>query len=471
MQSLASHTRTNRWFAIAIIAIAIGGLLLTYWQSSGQLISRTTSSLEQTCAAVQRTVSNLYPSSESKQQAVSNPELLYQAISESIRNKEHTLGGFWHIENGFMGYAVASSRGNSQDSQLAGAVQLAISSAARKAIADNKAAANVTEQLPIRVVVACPEKQHAGLAIWLSHPIQPVQNYFSVTASVLFVLLALIGVAIIVRGSAFNRRWHKERDRIVNDAEDTSKAVSVTSEIGEIQPFLLLLYQARQQVQAAERELEKEADKLRLASEKTLAGRMARSMAALALSNLENLEKRLRDSDSAELKPKVQELVSLFETFSQLSPDMQGLDKSDLELEAWLQDIADYHESFSGEKNITVTSIVDDNIRVTISPLVFRFVFDFLLRHVVRFIPVNSEVLIQANIEGNFVNVSVCDESNGVAKKNLGAMFETDDVNPDAYGVGLKVIKDAIKSQGGDINYEKLEKTSRFNVLIPMTKG
>ena len=97
MQSLASHTRTNRWFAIAIIAIAIGGLLLTYWQSSGQLISRTTSSLEQTCAAVQRTVSNLYPSSESKQQAVSNPELLYQAISESIRNKEHTLGGFWHI--------------------------------------------------------------------------------------------------------------------------------------------------------------------------------------------------------------------------------------------------------------------------------------------------------------------------------------------------------------------------------------
>ena len=205
-------------------------LLLTYWQSSGQLISRTTSSLEQTCAAVQRTVSNLYPSSESKQQAVSNPELLYQAISESIRNKEHTLGGFWHIENGFMGYAVASSRGNSQDSQLAGAVQLAISSAARKAIADNKAAANVTEQLPIRVVVACPEKQHAGLAIWLSHPIQPVQNYFSVTASVLFVLLALIGVAIIVRESAFNRRWHKERDRIVNDAED-SKAVSVTSEI------------------------------------------------------------------------------------------------------------------------------------------------------------------------------------------------------------------------------------------------
>ena len=77
----------------------------------------------------------------------------------------------------------------------------------------------------------------------------------------------------------------------------------------------------------------------------------------------------------------------------------------------------------------------------------------------------------QANIEGDFVNVSVCDESNGVAKKNLGAMFETDDVNPDAYGVGLKVIKDAIKSQGGDINYEKLEKTSRFNVLIPMTKG
>ena len=189
------------------------------------------------------------------------------------------------------------------------------------------------------------------------------------------------------------------------------------------------------------------------------------------MSNLENIEKRLRDSDSAELKSKVQELVSLFETFSQLSPDMQGLDKSDLELEAWLQDIADYHESFSGEKNITVTSIVDDNIRVTISPLVFRFVFDFLLRHVVRFIPVNSEVLIQANIEGNFVNVSVCDESNGVAKKNLGAMFETDDVNPDAYGVGLKVIKDAIKSQGGDINYEKLEKTSRFNVLIPMTKG
>lgn len=446
-------------------------MLLTYWQSSGQLISRTKSSLEQTCNEVQRTVSSLYPSSENKQQAVNSPELLYQAISESIRNKEHVLGGFWHISDGFTGYAVASSSGGSQESQLAGSVQFAISSAARKAITDNNVAATVTEQLPIRVVVACPEKQHAGLAIWLSHPIQPVQNYFSVIASVLFVLLALIGIAIIVRESAFNRRWHQERDRIVNDAEDTSKAVPVTSEVSEIQPLLLLLYQARQQVQATERELLKEADKLRLASEKTLAGRMARSMAALALSNLEALEKQLRDSDSAALRPKVHELVSLFETFSQLSPNMQGLDKSDLELEAWLQDIADYHESFSGEKNITVTSIVDDGIRVTINPLVLRFVFDFLLRHVMRFIPVNSEVLIQASIKGDFVNVSVCDESDGVARKDLGGMFETDDVNPDAYGVGLKVIKDAIKSQGGDINYEKLEKTSRFNVLIPMTKG
>lgn len=471
MQSLASHTRSNRWFAIAIIAISIGGLLLTYWQSSSQILSRTQSDLEQTCKEAQQAVGSLFPSSETKQPTVSNPELLYQAISESIRRDKHLLGGFWHIDNSFMGYAIASSPGNSQNAQLTGADQLAISSAARQAITENKMASTITKATPTRVVVACPEEHHAGLAIWLNKPIQSANSYFTITASLLFVLLALIGVFIIVRESAFNRRWHKERDRIVNQAEDTSKAVSVTSEITEIQPLLLLLYQARQQVQATERELMNEAEKLRLAAEKTLAGRMARSMAALALSNLEALEKQLRDSDSAELKPKITELVSLFETFSQLSPDMQGLDKSDLELEAWLQDIADYHESFSGEKNITVTSIVDDNLRVTISPLVLRFVFDFLLRHVVRFIPVNSEVLIQANIEGDFVNVSVCDESNGVAKKNLGAMFEADDVNPDAYGVGLKVIKDALKSQEGDINYEKLEKTSRFNVLIPMTKG
>lgn len=471
MQSLASHTRSNRWLAIAIIAIALGGLLLTYWQSSAQLVSRTESSLEKTCSDIQQAVSSLYPASETQQQSVKNPELLYQAISESIRKKEHTLGGFWHINSGFAGYAIASSRGNTQNAQLSGSDQLVISSASREALAEGKPVANVTDQIPMLVVLACPEKEHAGLAIWLSRPIQPAQNYFSVTVSILFALLALIGVAIIVRESLFNRRWHQERDRIVADAEDTSKAVSVTSEVGEIQPFLLLLYQARQQVQATERELMAETDKLRLAAEKTLAGRMARSMAALALSDLEALEKQLRDSDSEDLKFKVQELVSLFETFSQLSPNMQGLDKSNIELEAWLQDVADYHESFSGEKNITVTSIVDDYLHVTINPLVFRFIFDFLLRHVVAFTPVNSEVLIQATVDGDYVNVSVSDESSGVAKRNLGTMFETDDVNPDAYGVGLKVIKDAIKSQGGDINYEKLEKTSRFNVLIPMTKG
>lgn len=471
MQSLASHTRSNRWLAIAIIVIAVSGLLLTYWQSSSQVISRAQSDLEQSCVDIRESISNLFPPSDPQQHAVSNPELLYQTLSESIHQDEHLVGGFWHSQNEFMGYAITSSTNNAESLQLTRSEQRTISTVAHEAIAQKKVISSVTRAMPTRITVVCPESHHAGLAIWLNKPISLSDTFATVAASVLFVLLALLGMFIIVRESAFNRHWHKERDRKVAELEDTSKAVSVTSKVTEIQPFLLLLYQARQQVQTAERELAKAADKLQLSSEKTLAGRMARSMAALALKDLTILEKRMRDSDTDELRPKTLELLSLFETFNQLSPDMKGLDKSDIDLKAWLQEVADYHESFSGEKNITVTSIVDDNVTVTISPLVFRFVLDFLLRHVVAFIPVNSEVLIQACIDGDYVRVSVSDESNGVAKKHLATLFETDDVHADSYGVGLKVIKDALLNQGGGITYEKIEKTSRFNVLIPMTKG
>ena len=109
MQSLSSHTKHNRWLAIAIIAVAVGGLLVAFWFSAGETLQRNQNAMSRSCQNVQLAVNSLFPASESPQQQVANPDLMHQALSDAIGDTKGVKGGFWHTAQGFMGFAFPTS--------------------------------------------------------------------------------------------------------------------------------------------------------------------------------------------------------------------------------------------------------------------------------------------------------------------------------------------------------------------------
>lgn len=472
MQSLSSHTKHNRWLAIAIIAVAIGGLCVTLWFSASETLQRNQNAMSRSCQNVQAAVNSLFPASESPQQQVANPELMHQALSDVIADTEGVKGGFWHTAQGFMGFALPASGSNSSEVGISNDDVPIVRSAVQRSLEQQREVVSVQSNDRVATVfAACPETSHYNLGIWLKKEVQLVPPDFSIIVSVLFVLLAIIGGTLVVCASVFNRNWHSERDRIVTQAEDSSQTVTVTTEISEVQPLLLLLYQARQKIHTKERELSQQMNKVIMANQKTLVGRIARSMTALALADLEEMQHKLSKMDEGGIKRKVSQLTELFNSFEKVTAEMGNEKAVSLDVEDFLQDLADYHENHGNEKDITLTAIAEKGLKLEADPLLVRFAMDYLIRHIMSFVPVNSEVMLQATAEENVIKIAVSDESPGIEERNELLLFHADELAPTQYGIGLKVVRDTLHSQGGDISYEKVDKTSRFNVLIPMTKA
>ncbi|RUO68340.1 GHKL domain-containing protein [Idiomarina ramblicola] len=472
MQSLSSHTKHNRWLAIALIAVAVGGLLVAFWFSASETLERNQTAMSHACKDAQLAVNSLFPSSESPQQQVANPDLMHQALSDAIKNNDGTKGGFWHTAQGFMGFTFPSGSHSSNEMGVSNDDVSIVRSAVQRSLEQQREVVSVQSNgQAVTVVAACPETNHYNLGIWLNKSVPLVPPNFTIIVSVLFVLLAIIGGVLIVRESVFNRNWHSERDRIVNQAEDSSQAVSVTTEIPEIQPLLLLLYQARQQIQSKERELSQQMNKVIMANQKTLIGRIARSMTALALAELEDIKRKLPQANAEDIKEKVSQLTELFSSFERITDDVGNSRVTSIDAEDFLQDLSDYHEKHGNAKDITLTAIAEKGLKFEAEPLLIRFAMDYLIRHIMSFVPANSEIMLQAMVEDNFVKIAVSDESSGIESKNKHLLFHADELAPTQYGIGLKVVRDTLHNQNGDISYEKVEKTSRFNVLIPMTKA
>ena len=472
MQSLSVHTKHNRWLAIVLIAVAVGGLLVSFWFSANETLDRNQTSMSRACKNAQLAVNSLFPASESPQQQVANPELMHQALSDSIKDDKGIKGGFWHTAQGFMGFSFPSEVVNSTETGVSSDDVPLVRSAVQRSLEQQQEVVSVQSNGQIvTVVAACPEKNHYNLGIWLKKRVQLVPTNFTVIVSVLFVLLAIIGGLLIVRESVFNRNWHSERDRIVSQAEDSSQAVSVTTEIPEIQPLLMLLYQARQQIQAKDRELSQQMNKVIMANQKTLIGRIARSMTALALAELEDIKRNLSKASAEDIKDRVAPLTDLFRSFERVTADVVSNKAISIDAEDFLQDLCDYHETHGNVKDITLTAIADKGLKFQAEPLLMRFAIDYLIRHIMAFAPDNSEIMLQATAEDNFVKIAISDESSGIEEKNKHLLFHADELAPTQYGIGLKVVRDTLQNQNGEISYEKVDKTSRFNVLIPMTKA
>lgn len=468
--------------AVALLVIAIIGVLVTYLVSSSYTITYRTQQLIQACQSIEQDIAHLYPSNDSRQVRIGNKDLLQQQMRRVTANIKGTEGGFWHISEKFFGYSYPTYVGNEIKASVPESDKTLLSSISQRALEQGELVKTVQRDKYIAAIaVACPLRTHDGLSVWLLQRVSLVHWFSTLANALLFVLIGIAGAALFVQTFRFERRWYGERDRLVKQGEDENRPVPVTSNINEVQPLLMLLYQSRQKQVQLERTISALEAKLNRNQELSTIARFSATMAKELTVRLEecrlHIKQMLSDERDETEREQLHELVKSASSIERILQSFQNLDvrhpdkagKEQINLQKWLAKLADYHQLRSASEQQSVTAICTNPILLDTNILLLRFILDTLIMQAVCFGPKNGEVLIKADIVEDDLVIEVIDESKGISEQEQRRLFRQDDVLPDAYGKGLKPLKDAMNTIGGEIEYATNGENSRFILRIPMT--
>lgn len=459
--------------AMIIIAIAVMGLLVTFWFSANQTIAHQSETLTHACKSLEHDVVQLFPAGDTQQVRVGNPDLLQQQMARVTREHDGVEGGFWDISSQFFGYAFPTYMGNDIRTEVADSDTTLLRSLSQRAIDQKKTVLSVQRnQNDALIAVACPLRTHESLAAWFMHRSSLVPMLYTVASAVLFALLGAAGAILLARTLLFGRQWYGERDRLIKQAEDESTPVPVTSNINEIQPFLMLLYQSRQKRSQLERSISALEAKLYRNQELSVFGRFSSSMAKELQQRLHEWKLDLAQSDNEHVED-IEHIERLLTSFENL--DLRHRNRTDhdtVDVSSWLSTIADYHQHRLAKDKQSVTAICTEELTLSQNLLLLRYAIDTLIVQAIHFGPEQGEVLLKATSnDDNTISIEVIDESSGLSAEDERLLFRQDDVLPDSYGAGLKLVRDAIQSIGGELSYSSDGENSRFILQIPMTNS
>ena len=467
--------------ALAFVAIASVGLLFTLWHSAQQTLDHQNQKLIQACTEIQADIQQLFPNEEKAQTRIGNPELLHQQISRITADYIGVEGGFWHIHGGFFGYVFPTYLGSDIKTDISEAESTLISSLSQRAVEQNEVVESVRGNTDSAVIsVACPINTHEGLSAWLMQRVSLIPVLNTVTTASLFVVLGVIGLLMLLQTIKFEQRWYGERDRIVKQGGDESKPVPVTSNINEIQPLLMLLYQARQKNMTLERTITALEAKLGRHQDLSSVARFSSAFGKELATRIQQLKNVMQKLASEKQETAASELMLLMQEFERIENlitafenlDLQQSDKRGVEwvnLQTWLDKIANYHQHRTAKDSQTITAVCTENLTLRSHLLLLRYALDTLVAQAVTFGPEHGEVLLKGSTTDDSIIIEVIDEYEGLSSQEERRLFRRDDVLPESYGDGLKLVHDAIEAMGATLSYRADGENSRFIVQIPMT--
>jgi two-component system, sensor histidine kinase and response regulator len=143
------------------------------------------------------------------------------------------------------------------------------------------------------------------------------------------------------------------------------------------------------------------------------------------------------------------------------------------------QELVDAFRRRAAERELTLELKIDPSFEVFADRDLFRRVLENLLDNALRYAPRKSTVRIEAEAEGKFSAVRVCDEGKGVPDEVKDRIFDKyvqlggpEDRARSSRGLGLAFCKLACEVHGGSIRVEPNEpKGSRFVVRLPAFGG
>lgn len=460
-------------------AVAAVGIAFTFLHSAPQRLNLHQADLQHACGQLKADIQQLFPKEEQTQSRVTNPELLQQQIVRVVSKYQGVEGGFWQLNSHFFGYTFPTYIGSEIKVDVPETEKTLLSSISQRAIEQGKTVTSVQRNSDNAVIaVACPIATHESLSAWLMQKVSLVPTAITVVNGILFIALGMVALTMLMHAFRFEKRWYLERDRIVKQGEDDSKPIPVTSNINEIQPLLMLLYQARQKNVNLERTISALEAKLSRTKDLSTVARISATFAKELAARIEQLKTTLltltteqqQVDELQRLKDEFERIENLISAFENLDLEQSGKSGTEwVNLQFWLDTIAAYHQERTARDTQTVTAVCTENLSLHSHLLLLRFAIDTLIAHAVTFGPERAEILLKGSLAEDTILIEVIDEFEGLSTQRERQLFRHDDVLPETYGQGLKLVKEALDAIGATIAYEADGENSRFIVQIPMT--
>jgi len=153
------------------------------------------------------------------------------------------------------------------------------------------------------------------------------------------------------------------------------------------------------------------------------------------------------------------------------------LKKSKLEVNQVIENVLEKFKFRIGKKSITIKKKYDEQSLVYIDGERMAQVFTNLLDNAIKFTQVGGQIEITSQIEKGFVRVSIMDTGIGIAKEDVGRIFnrfyQVDKSryrgNDKGVGLGLSIARQIVLAHEGEITVTSgLGKGSCFMVKIPL---
>ncbi|MDJ1480861.1 HAMP domain-containing sensor histidine kinase [Cytophagaceae bacterium YF14B1] len=166
---------------------------------------------------------------------------------------------------------------------------------------------------------------------------------------------------------------------------------------------------------------------------------------------------------------------------------INGIQSQPLEFDIFLliEEVIHQLHTQAGNKQIRLAFIIETADQVVSNPVwgyadpvMIEIVIRNLLTNAIKFSESGADVIVQVDIKGDFIEVSVHDKGKGIAIEDQGRLFQMERLFSTAgtadekgTGLGLAFCKELIEKNGGKIRCESVSgKGSTFFFTIPVKK-
>ena len=174
---------------------------------------------------------------------------------------------------------------------------------------------------------------------------------------------------------------------------------------------------------------------------------------------------------------RLEDLINEFFEITRFNLSTVTLDYTSIDLVRLLEQLRFEFMPMLREKSLTCTLCTPETLPVRCDAGKMQRVFDNLLRNAVLYSYPDSEIVINAHLEGENAIVSVLNRGDTIPEEKLRRIFEqfyrldAARSSSGGAGLGLAIASNIVALHGGNINARSADETIEFTVTLPVLAG
>jgi signal transduction histidine kinase len=469
------------WALLAVSAVVTAYLILQLYQ---QTAARQISEAEEVAGRACRSIADRYQFYTADSQASSKlrddnelRQKLTNVVQAALLRISGVEGGIWQSETGSLAYAFPTYEGTGPKTDVPAAELPTIRQVNAEAVSDKAPASRrLVGRAQTLLIHACPlPGALPGLSAWTMTRVftwaGPAYNRlllglgvlgFTVIGSALWLMLVIIGwsrrLNLIQQKLGANNQARLPRLESTGERE-LDRLVEALNTAGE------RLAEAHDRVAAAER----------LAAVGRLSAGLAHEIRNPITAMRLKAENALASDDQSRSAAALHSILEQVGRLNALLSDLLAmtqrheLDARPLDLNAFLQDVAQAHHDFAASKSITIeVRVAQDAGQPCLDGTHLRRALDNLLLNALQVLSPGGHITLSARREASTLRLAVEDDGPGVPPEIEDRLFDPFvSGRADGTGLGLAIVREVARAHGGEVRLVDTLKGSVFEIEVP----